>query len=490
MVDWGVTAEASTWEPISYAVDLQELYSEFGDYPSHAFVRTVAPGVAYHEPPPISRLRTWLLRKAEWQSVFLMPYPGDTAPASKDLLDIQASLASRRASLKDGDSDLLRLDAAVDQFLGVVCELHEKHVPLGLVHPRSVRFVRDASSAETVQLPDLGFVFDVDSRAAVLPKWLEDGSMRVLFEDGPEIRNERYLEWIRQPNHGTFEPLKYQDIKIVGRLLAFALAGPAEVGKWSGGRCLDAVPPPCGRLNDTACTPVWDAINGAISGATLSVAELREALQRDNTRPSRHFLVKEPPLPPPPPGPLATLMKRSAKPTAASVGAILVVWAAYALWQAFAPHYTSICPHVSSWDKDLYPRLEDLEAQTTTAAASDEGKQRFVQAVKDYVAVLRANPNHPCDESCTEQLVGMSEPWFDEDVTVTLENLRKHPRQTAEEVVILRAERTLIGELNALRRETAPPLFQSALRRLDRQLSLRGATGADGGSLPAEAAAQ
>lgn len=487
MVDWGVTAETSAWEPVSYAVDLQELYSEFGDYPSHAFFRTVAPGVEYHEPPPISRLRKWLRRKAEWQLVFLMPYPGETAPASEDLLDIQASLAGRRASLKEGDTDLLRLDAAVDRFLGVVCELHEKHVPLGLVHPRSVRFVHDASSVETVQLPDLGFVFDVDSRAAVLPKWLEDGSMRVLFDDGADTRNERYLEWIRQPSHGTFEPLKYQDVKIVGRLLAYALAGDAEVRKWSGGRCLDAVPPPCGTLNDTACAPVWDAINGAISGRTLSVAELREALRRDDARPSRHFLVKPEP-PEPSPRLLETLLKRAAKPFAASAGAILVVWAAYALWQAFAPHYTSICPHVSSWDKDLYPRLKDLEAQKTTAAASDEGKQRFVQAIKDYVALLRANPNHPCDESCTEQLVAMSEPWLDEEVTVTLENLRKHPRQTAEEVVILRAERALVDELNSLRRETAPPLFQSAAQRLDRQLSLRGATVADGGKLPAEAA--
>jgi len=488
MVEWGVTADTCAWEPIAYAADLQSLYSEFGDYPSHAFVREVAAGVEYHQPASIGGLKTWLQRKDKWQTRFIMPYPGETAPLSEDLLDIQARLAGQRATFKDGDAALTRLDAIIDQFLGLVCELHENQMPLGFVHPRSVRFVRDASGSETVQLPDLGFVFDDKSRASALPDWLEDPSMKVLFDNGAEARNERYLEWLRKRTHGIFELLRYDDVKIVGRLLAFALAGDAEVRKWCGDRCLDGVPPPCGTLNDTACDPVWRAINKAISGATLSVAELRESLRCDDARPSRHFLVKPPEELPEPPGPLATLLKKSVKPAAASAGAILVVWATYALWQAYGPHYTSICRHVSSWDKDLYPSLEALEAQKGTAAASDEGKQRFLQSVRDYVALLRTNPNRPCDESCTEQLVAVSEPWIDDEIAVTLENLRQQPRQTVEEVGILKAKRTLIDELNALRRDTSPPLFQSAARRLDRQLSLRGANGADGGSLPAKAA--
>lgn len=485
MVDWGVTADISAWEPIAYAADLQALYSEFGDYPSHAFVREVAPGVEYHQPASIGSLRTWLHRKVEWQSRYLMPYPGETAPLFEDLLDVQARLASQRATLKDGNAALTRLDAIIDQFLGLVCELHENQMPLGFVHPRSVRFVRDASGSETVQLPDLGFVFNVKSRAAALPKWLEDASMNVLFDSGAEARNEAYHQWICDSSHAHFEPLAFQDVKIVGRLLAFALAGESQVRRWSGGECLHTIPPPAGTLNDTACAPVWDEISRAISGETLSVAELREALRREDARPSRHFLVKPPPEPP---HPLVTLLKRIAKPALASGGALLVAGAAWAAWQTLGPRYTSICPHVWSWDRELYPSLLDLEAQKGTAAANDEAKQRFRDTLKQYVHLLRATASHPCDESCTDTLVAMTEPWVDDEVKETLETLRLQPRQNADEVAILTARKALVDELTSLRRATSPPIFQSASQAIDRQLSFRGAAEAAGDVSPVKVA--
>jgi hypothetical protein len=483
MVAWGVTADKSDWEPIAYAADLQALYSEFGDYPSHAFVREVAPGVEYHQPASIGGLRTWLHRKVEWQSRYLMPYPGEIPPTSEDLLDIQARLAGQRATLKDGDAALTRLDAIIDQFLGLVCELHENQIPLGFVHPRSVRFVRDASGSETVQLPDLGFVFNVKSRAAALPKWLEDDSMNVLFDSGAEARNEAYNRWICDSSHAHFEPLAFQDVKIVGRLLAFALAGTSQVRRWSGGECLHTIPPPTGTLNDTACAPVWDAIIHAISGETLSVAELREALRREDARPSRHFLVKPPQ---DPPHPLVTLLKRIAKPALASAGALLVAGAAWAAWQAFGPRYTSICPHVWSWNRELYPSLVDLESQKGAAAANDDAKQRFRESLKQYVQLLRATASQPCDGSCTDTLVAMTEPWIDEEVDETLQTLALQPRQNADEVAILTATKDLVDDLKLLRRETSPPLFESASQTLERQLSLRGAAEAAGGLSPAE----
>jgi hypothetical protein len=485
MVDWGVTADISEWEPVAYAADLQPLYSEFGDYPSHAFVRELAPGVEYHQPASIGSLRTWLHRKVEWQSRYIMPYPGETAPLSEDLVGVQARLAGQRATLKDGDAALARLDAIIDQFLGLVCELHENQIPLGFVHPRSVRFVRDASGSETVQLPDLGFVFNVKSRAAALPKWLEDASMNVLFDSGAEARNEAYHEWICDNSHAHFEPLAFQDVKIVGRLLAFALAGESQVRRWSGGECLHTIPPPAGTLNDTACAPVWNAISRAISGETLSVAELREALRREDARPSRHFLVKPPP---PPPHPLVTLARRIAKPALASAGALLVAGAAWAAWQEFGPRYTSICPHVWSWDRELYPSLADLESQKGTAAASDESKKRFRESLKQYVQLLKASASHPCDGSCTDTLVAMTEPWVDDEVKETLETLRLQPRQNADEVAILTARKALVDELSSLRRATSPPIFQSAAQAIDRQLLLRGAAEAAGGLPPAEVA--
>jgi len=485
MVDWGVTADISAWDTIAYAADLQSLYGEFGDYPSHAFVREVAPGVEYHQPASIGGLRTWLHRKVDWQSRYLMPYPGEMPPTSEDLLDIQVKLAGQRATLKDGDAALTRLDAIIDQFLSLVCELHDNQMPLGFLHPRSVRFVRDANGPETVQLPDLGFVFNVNSRAAALPKWLEDASMNVLFDSGAEARNEAYHQWVCDNTHAAFEPLAFQDVKIVGRLLAFALAGESQVRRWSGDGCLHTIPPPAGTLNDTACAPVWDAISHAVSGETLSVAELREALRREDARPSRHFLVKPPP---PPPHPLVTLVKRIAKPALASAGAILVVGTAWAAWQAFGPRYTLICPHVGSWNRELYPSLVDLESQKGTAAANDEAKQRFRESLKQYVQLLRASRSHACDGSCTDTLVAMTKPWIDDKVDETLETLRLQPRQNADEVAALTAQKALLNELNSLRRESSPPLFQSAAQTLDRQLSLRGAVEATAGQPPVEAA--
>jgi hypothetical protein len=483
MVECGVTADTSAWEPIAYAADLQPLYSEFGDYPSHAFVRELAPGVEYHQPASIGGLRTWLHRKVEWQSRYLMPYPGEVPPTSEDLLDIQARFAGQRATLKDGDAALTRLDAIIDQFLGLVCELHENQMPLGFVNPRSVRFVRDASGSETVQLPDLGFVFNVNSRAAALPKWLEDPSMNVLFDSGAEARNEAYYQWICDKSHANFETLAFQDVKIVGRLIAFALAGESQVRRWGGGECLHTIPPPAGTLNDTACGPVWDAVSRAISGETLSVAELREALRREDARPSRHFLVKPPK---PPPHWVVTLVKRIAKPALASAAALLVAGATWAAWQAFGPRYTSICPHVWSWNRELYPSLVDLESQKGAAAANDVAKQRFRESLKQYVQLLRSSASHPCDGSCTDTLVALTEPWIDDEVDGTLETLRLQPRQNDDEVAILTATKAIVDELNSLRRETSPPLFQSAAQTLDRQLSLRGAAEAAGDRSPVE----
>lgn len=466
MAEWGVTARETSWKTVEYGPDL-------GDIPGwqgHAFVRDVAAGVKYIQPPEIDGLRTWIRRTTSESDSFVMPFAGEEPPASETVLDLQNRLASKRNTLKDGDADLEKLDRRIDQFLARVAELHQRHVPLGFVQPRSVLFCNDPGAPDTVQLPDLGFVFDVDAWVMARPSWISDAA-NVMFDETARDRNKAYLAWTTAQNDETFQPLAAEDVRIAGKLIAFALAGETEVRKWSGdGKPLAEVPPPANGANDTACRAVWDVLHRAIRGELQSITELRELLTAD-ARPSRHFLVK-----PPRRVPLWEVwLRRSARPVAAAVAALLVTWVGYAAYESFRPSWTKVCKHVSSWNKTLFPSLEGLEKQVDSAAASDEAKQRFLESLKAYIGLLHANPGHGCDESCTEQLLATTEPWIDTTVGLVVNRLREQPRPTSEEIVILTGELARIEELNSLRRQSSPPLFQATVAQLDRQLSLRGA---------------
>jgi len=478
MAEWGVTARETSWKPVEYGSDL-------GDIPGwqgHAFVRDVAAGVKYIQPPEIDGLRTWIPRPASGSDCFVMPFVGEEPPASETVLDLQKKLAAKRNTLKDGDADLENLDRCIDQFLARVAELHQRQVPLGFIQPRSVFFCSDPGATDTVQLPDLGFVFDVDAWVMGRPSWISDAA-NVMFDSSARDRNKDYLAWTSAQNDEirkaeTFQPLAAEDVRIAGRLIAFALAGESEVRKWCGeGGSLAGVPPPADGANDTACRAVWDVLHRAIRGEVHSITELRELLAAD-ARPSRHFLVRPPPPPPPPPGVLEALVRRIARPVAVAVAVavagLFVAWAGYVAYGAFGWRYTKVCTHVSSWNKSLFPSLTDLEGQLPSAAASDEAKQRFLESLKAYVGLLRANPDHGCDESCTEQLLATAEPWIDEEVGLVVLGLSEQPRPTSEEVVELAEKVGRIADLNSLRRGSSPPLFQAAMAKLDRQLLLRG----------------
>ena len=466
MAEWGVTARETSWTPIEYGSDL-------GDIPgwqSQAFLRDVAAGVKYFQPPEIDGLRTWVRRTTSESDCFVMPFAGEEPPASETVLDLQKKLAAKRKALKDGDADLEKLDRCIDQFLARVAELHQRQVPLGFVQPRSVLFCSDPGAPDTVQLPDLGFVFDVDAWVMGRPSWMGDAA-NVMFDETARDRNKAYLAWTSAQNDETFQPLAAEDVRIAARLIAFALVGENEVRRWCGeGGSLGEVPPPVDGANDTACRAVWDVLHRAIRGELQSITELRELLTADS-RPSRHFLVKPPP---PPPSELERWLRRSVLPIAAAVAALFVTWAGYVAYEAFAPRYTKVCKHVWSWNKTLFPSLEDLEKHVDSAAASDEAKQRFLESLKDYVGLLRANPGHGCDESCTEKLLKNTEPWIDQEVQMVVKGLAEQPRPTSEEVIELTVNVGRIADLNSLRRGTSPPLFQAAMAKLDRQLLLRG----------------
>jgi hypothetical protein len=377
--------------------------------------------------------------------------------------------------LKDGDPDLRRLDRRVDQFLARVCELHERQIPLGFVQPRSVLFLSAADDIETVQLPDLGFVFDVEAWVMGRPSWLSDPASDVMFDTSAKDRNKSYLAWANAQNHETFQPLAEEDVRIAARLIAFALAGEAEVRRWCGDGETLVVPPSDNGTNDTACRTVWDVLDRAIRGEVHSVAELRQQLVQDgaagDARPSRHFLVKPPRKVPG----WERLLRRLAPPVATAVGAMLVAWGGYKAWEVWKPRPTAVCPHVTSWDSNnLFPALEILAKQKETAAASDESKQLFIDSLESYVKMLRSSPKQPCDESCTTKLLEITAPWIDDEVSKLVEELRDKPQHNAEEIAVLKKKRDRVARLISLAKESSPPLFASALEKLDRQLALRG----------------
>jgi hypothetical protein len=472
MPEWGVTARETSWKQIDYGPDLEDIPGWRGQ----AVVRDVAAGVKYVQPPAVDGLRTWVRRASGGAECFVMPFGGDEPPAGETFLELQKRLAAKRAtrSLKDGDPDLGRLDRRIDQFLARVCELHERQIPLGFVQPRSVLFLSAADDVETMQLPDLGFVFDVEAWVMGRPSWLSDPANDVMFDTSAKDRNKSYLAWVNAQNHETFQPLAQEDVRIAARLIAFALAGETEVRRWCADRGTLVVPPSDNGANDTTCRAVWDVLDRAIRGEVHSVAELRQQLVQEgaagDARPSRHFLVKPPRKVPW----WERLLRRLAAPVAAAVGAILVAWGGYQAWEHFRPRPTSVCPHVTSWDQRLFPTLQDLESQKPSAAASDDSKKRFIDSLESYVELLRSGADHPCDESCTTNLLAITEPWIDDQVKSLVQALRDQPRHNAEEIAALTNERDRVLGLRSLAKESSPPLFVSALEKLDRQLALRG----------------
>lgn len=467
MADWGVTARESSWKPVEYGPDLGDIAGWRG----YGFVRDVAAGVKYVKPPEIEGLRSWVRRSGNGREIFVMIFAGEAPPATDTFLDLQKKLAAKRNVLKDGDPDLARLDQYIDQFLSLVAQLHQRQIPLGHVQPRSVLFCSDGGASTSCQLPDLGFVFDVAARVIGRPVWLGDAA-NVLFDSTAQKRNRVYMAWANEPSSDNFQTLATEDVSIAARLICFALAGENEVRKWCGeGKPVAEVPPAADGLNDTACRAVWDVLHGGVRGQIKSISELRELLT-GVARPSRHFLER----PPQKENPLEVWLRRGVWPAVAAISAILFAGALVPAFKAFAPRTTAACEHVSSWNKSLFPPLERLVAERKSAAASEEAKQHFLNSLKAYVLLLRASPHRECDESCTEKLLAETEKWVDDEVKDLLITLNEQPRQTSEEVMILSAKKARIDELNSLRREKSQPFFQTATQKLDRQLSLRGAT--------------
>ena len=471
MEEWGITAARTAWCKIDYSQDLgaDNAWVGFG------FVRDVDFGVKQLPSAGIGGRQPWCRRTVEGFDQFVMAMPGESIPQVDTLLDLQQLLAVRRESLVEGDPLLKRFDAVIDRFLGQAESLHEQGVPLGILTARSICVVRNGREEDQVYLPDLGFVYDTSSRAMTIPLWMTHPLTNTVFEGGAKTRNASYLRWSQNRDDDSFQPMVAEDVRIVGRIIATALAGEKEVQRWSDDGCISEVPPPNDGVNDTACKPVGDVLDRAIRGQLATISELRESLT-GAARPSQHFLVK------PPPRPLSSrelFVRRVAKGGVALILVILMACSAIGTIKAFSPRYTSICPHVGSWDKRLYPSLKNLENAGRIAGASAEAKNAYRDALTEYIMTLRSTPGHQCDELCTDKLVVAIEPWVAEDVRAVLATLRDHPRWNPEEITVLRAQLERVDELIGLRHTAKAEFLKKPRATLERQLSLRGAATAE-----------
>jgi hypothetical protein len=300
---WGVTGWSTEWSSLDQDEDGGEapLGCGFG------FVRLVEPGVVYHKPPVAGEWPAWIESRGR-QRRYQMPWPEDQCPEALTVLDMHARLAPRRAALEPGDDQLRQLDADILEAVREVDRLHRAGGTLGFVQPDSVMFCRLRDGQLRLVFPDAGFAWD-ESRGLREPKWIAEPQLDCLFEEGSRRHNAASLAAFREaPTKQESKPRgkdklavalaagQASDVRLLGRLIALALAGPDEIKRWGGaGRAFLAVPGR-DRAPDTQA-PVWDqVVTPILLGKITSCAGLLERLEV--APPSEHYLFK-PPAPPP-----------------------------------------------------------------------------------------------------------------------------------------------------------------------------------------------
>ena len=301
---WGVTGWSTVWSSLEQ--DDDDGTAAIGS--GVGFVRVLEPGVVYLRPPAVDEWSAWSESPGGRKRRYQMPWPEDQPPEAQTVLDMHARLAPRRASLEPEDDQLRQLDAAILESVREVDRLHRAGGTLGFVQPDSVMFCRLRDGRLRIVFPDVGFAWD-ESQGLREPKWIAEPQLDCLFEEGPRRHNAASLEAFReiptaQQGKGrgkeklsaALATAQANDVRLLGRLIAVALAGPDEVKRWCGvGRSFLAVPGR-DRAPDTQA-PVWDqVVTPTLLGKITSCAGLLERLEV--APPSEHYLFK-PPAPPP-----------------------------------------------------------------------------------------------------------------------------------------------------------------------------------------------
>lgn len=472
MDGWGVTGWANSWVALGSDVPDDEQAVVLDGY---GVQRTVDPGVTYVPPREMAGVPRWHVKRQSRGRIFEMVWPEDRAPATRSLLDIQAAIASRRSKLTADDPDLAALDKAVDLLLSTAESLHAADTSIGFLQPNSCRFGEWRDGNSFVILPDVGFAWDKKA-GLMMPTWISEPALGLLFENGAERRNEEYLADISQ-TEGDRDIRKRAsdaatrelvDVKILARLVAAALVGADEIRRWCGDRkCLLKLPPK-DVAHDTQAE-VWDkVIAPALAGQVTTVKELRSALA--TYKPSTHYLHK------PPAAPWAgwAILRRTAM-VAVAAGMIGLLWAfSGSILAWFQGRPAPFCRNVTD-ESPLYGRLFDLKKAQEAARGDVAARPAY------WTLLSECRSDHAALKACrSDCLGGLVEEWFrqaEEEGQAVRERLRGRPRPTPEEVQDISAAIVAIRQAMA---EGKRQQRSGVVSMLERELRLRG------GTLPAE----
>jgi hypothetical protein len=448
---WGVTGSSNEWAALDRPDD------DYDDgLGGMGFKRVVEPGVVYVKPPEVEGLVPWGESPQSRGRQFQMAWDDDSVPEFRTLLDMQAELAPQRAALQKDDPRLQALDDAIVQMVRTADAVHRAGGTLGFVQPDSVLFCNQRDGTLRAVFPDIGFLWD-DERGLREPKWIAEPQLDLLFEQGARRHNSARIKLAKAARQGQDATPKAEaqaeDVRLLARLVAVAIAGPDQVQEWCGdGRAFLSMPGR-DRAPDTQA-PIWDeVIAPALVGKVGSCADLAARLEA--VRPSEHFLFK-----PPAPPPVWKKVVRKLRPAlaiAAAIGCVLVGW-----WAWPKPQRHHLCPQVWS-SSPLFARLDELNAARKTAM-----NEITIPAYRAYWTLLRGEGGLP--EACGDKLTRECIDWIERASRGTIEGLRTRPVPRREELKQLEEALSLLQEAAALQ----PERCTRAVALLERQFRIRG----------------
>lgn len=472
---WGVTGWANEWTALGSDVADDDAGPEGDDgqppvrLRGYGIRRTVDPGVTYSQRPEVAGVYRWHPRRRNDCRVFEMPWPEETEPVTRSVVDLHAAIAGRRRNLTADDPDLAALDAAIDGLVNAAVGLHAADASLGFVQPDSCRVGTWHDGTPFVALPDVGFAWDKRS-GLMKPRWITEPAAGFLFEQGADRRNEDYLAEVTRVEDGRDLRQRAEDgaaseladVKILARLLAVALVGVDEVRRWCGNKkCLLALP---GKdvATDTQAE-IWDkVIAPALAGQVRTCEELR--LRLAVHRPSSHFLH----VPPAPPWAGWVLLRRAAL-AAAAVAVVAALWSASGPvieWIVGKP--APFCRNVPP-ENPLYAKLFELKAARDASLADVAARPEFWRQLRECLTE-HADPA-TCGGDCLASPLDDWASQAEEEGQAVRARLRSRPRPTEEEVLDIAAALAVIRESAAgLKRSVNSPVVPL----LERELRLRG----------------
>jgi hypothetical protein len=460
--NWGVVGWADEYGAL--ADDSNGDISVVGGY---GFERILDPGVIYRDQPDIPGIAKWVEKPGSKGRIFQMGWPTPEPPATLSLLDLHASIASRRKELVANDVQLAALDEAIGGLIGIAGRLHANGATLGFLQPGSVRIGTNHDGSTFTLLPDVGFAWD-DTGGLYEPEWLANPKAEVLFDRGARARNAEYVARLKRPaderdlrsRAKESNREEAEDVRTVARLIAVSLAGLEEVRRWCGPSKTLLRLPGKDVAPDTAA-PIWDdLIAPALEGRIETFHEL--GLRLGVAKASGHFLYS----PPAPPWKGWRVMRRVAL-VAVALCVLASLWATRE-WLFPAQMPAPYCKMVQEKDP-LHAKLfalKDLEARARVDEAVRADFGRLLHECREEHASL---PH--CKHDCLKQA---ADTYLDVRLAegeAVLARLGAMPRAVnAERAEITRA----IAGIGLAAREAKRDATSGVVKRLERQLAVRG----------------